>query len=79
MKLPSHQRYAIWQNEQMKILIENLPSTHVCCVHDYSKNYTRQHQDQVQSLYFGQIQASIHVTVLHQHPVNETINDDSQE
>ena len=77
-KFPSHQRRAKWQNEQMKTLIENLPPGHVCCVHDYSENYTCQHQDQIQSLYFGQTQASIHVTVLHRHPVNETVNDDSQ-
>ena len=76
MKFPSHQRRAKWQNEQMKGLIENLPANHVCCVHDYSDNYTCQHQDQIQSLYFGQTQASIHVTVLHRHPVREIDGED---
>lgn len=28
-----------------------------------------QHQDQIQSLYYGQTQVSIHVTVLHRHAV----------
>lgn len=62
----------------MMILIENLPFGHVCCVHVYSKNYTCQHQDQIRSLYFDQTQASIHVRVLHRHPVNEIVDDDSQ-
>ena len=36
-KFPYHQRRAKWQNKQMKILIENLPLDHVCCVHNYSE------------------------------------------
>lgn len=78
-KFPYHQRRAKWQNKQMKILIENLPLDHVCCVDNYSENYTCQHQDQIQSLYFGQTQANIHVTVLHWHPVNETVDGDSRD
>ena len=71
VKFPSHQRRAKWQHDQMKCLIENLPFGHVCCVHDYSENYACQQQDQPQSMYFSQIQASIHVTVLHRHPLKE--------
>lgn len=66
---PAHQFWASWQNRQMQNLLQNLPLNHVCAVHDYSENYSCQHQDQIQSLYFGQTQVSIHVTVLHRHAV----------
>ncbi|KXJ20237.1 hypothetical protein AC249_AIPGENE16598 [Exaiptasia diaphana] len=62
---PGHQFRASWQQKQMAELIKNLPENHAVAVHDYSENYTCQHQDQIQSLYFGQTQVSIHVTVLH--------------
>ena len=64
---PSHQFHASWQHEQLGRLLDNLPQGHVCCIHDYSENYTCSYQNQVQSMYFGQNQASIHVTVLHRH------------
>lgn len=51
----------------MKKLAENLPLGHVCCVHDYSENYTCRFQDQIQSMHFSQTQASLHVTILHRH------------
>lgn len=75
---PSHQKRAKWQHEQMKAIITNLPPNHVCCVHDYSENHTCGHQDQIQSCYYGQTQASIHITVLHRHAVSEIDGDDSQ-
>lgn len=37
----------------------------VCCINDYSQNYSCQHLDQIQSIYYEQTQASIHVTILH--------------
>ena len=55
MTFSSHLRRAKWQNEQKKLLIENLPANQVCCVHDYSENYTCQHQDQLQSLYYTMV------------------------
>ena len=73
---PAHQFRANWQHAQMTNLVENLPIDHVCCVHDYSENYSCQHQDQLQSLYFSQTQASIHVTILHRHAI---MNIDGQE
>lgn len=73
---PAHQFRAKWQNKQMQTLIENLPEYHVCCVHDYSENYTCSHQDQIQSLYYGQTQVSIHVTVLHRYAVAGIDNDE---
>lgn len=66
---PGHQFHAKWQQEQMKRNVENLPIGEVCCVHDYSENYSCQYQDQIQSLYFSQAQVSIHVTILHRHAV----------
>ena len=36
----SHQFRASWQSKQMKDLIEHLPPEHVCCIHDYSENYS---------------------------------------
>lgn len=68
-KFPGHQFRASWQQTQMTNLIKNLPVNHAVAVHDYSENFTCQHQDQIQSLYFGQTQVSIHVTVLHRHAV----------
>ena len=41
----------------------------MCCVHDYSENYACQQQPQL--MYFSQIQASIHITVLHRHLLRE--------
>lgn len=74
---PAHRFRAQWQHNQMKTLLENLPPGHVCCIHDYSENYTCQHQDQIQSLYYGQTQASIHVTVLHRHALKELDSEES--
>lgn len=51
----------------MKNLSENLPLCHVCAVHDYSENYSCRYQDQIQSMYFLQTQASLHVTILQHH------------
>lgn len=64
---PSHQFRAKWQNQQLRDIVENLPIGHTVAVHDYSENYTCTMQDQIQSLYFSQVQASIHVTILHRH------------
>ena len=64
---PSHQFRANWQNQQLRELVENLPTGHAVAIHDYSENYSCAMQDQIQSLYFSQIQASIHVTILHRH------------
>ena len=77
VKFPGHRLRANWQHEQMKSLVQCLPFGHVCCVHDYSENYTCQHQDQIQSLYFSQTQVSIHVTVLHRHSLKEVDGEDS--
>lgn len=76
---PAHRFRAQWQHNQMKTLLENLPPGHVCCIHDYSENYTCQHQDQIQSLYYGQTQASIHVTVLHRHALKEIDSEESSD
>lgn len=65
----AHQFRANWQHTQMNNLLDNLPKDHVCCVHDYSENYSCQHQDQLQTLYFSKTQASIHVTILHRHAI----------
>ena len=64
---PSHQFRANWQNQQLRELVENLPVCHTVAVHDYSENYMCSMQDQMQSLYFSQVQASIHITILHRH------------
>lgn len=62
---PAHRSRAKWQYEQLQNLLDNLPLRHVSCIHDYSENYSCQDQDQIKSLYCGQTQASIHVTILH--------------
>lgn len=49
----------------------------MCSVHDYSENYTGQHQDQIQSCYYGQTQVSIHVTMLHRHSFKDVDGTDS--
>ena len=67
----SHQFRASWQSKQMKESIDHLPLEHVCCIHDYSENYSCTSQDQLQSQYFSQSQASIHVTILHRHALED--------
>ena len=67
----SHQFRASWQSKQMKDSIDHLPLEHVCCIHDYSENYSCTSQDQLQSQYFSQSQASIHVTILHRHALKD--------
>ena len=64
---PSHQFQANWQNQQLRDLVENLLVGHAVAVHDYSENYSCTMQDQIQSLYFSQVQAWIHITILHHH------------
>ena len=67
----SHQFRASWQSKQMKDSIAHLPLEHVCCVHDYSENYSCTSQEQLQSQYYSQSQASIHVTILHRHALKD--------
>jgi len=50
-----------------EVLLTSLPLDHVVCIHDYSENFSCQYQDQIQTLYFSQTQASIYVTILHRH------------
>ena len=76
-KFPGHCLRANWQSKQLKSIVQCLPVGDVCCIHDYSENYTCQHQDQLQSLYYGQTQASIHVTVLHRHSLAEVDGEES--
>ena len=58
---PSHQFRANWQNQQLQDLIDNLPVGHAVAVHDYSKTTAVLCKIQIQSLYFSQVQASIHI------------------
>ena len=76
-KFPGHCLQANWQSKQLKSIVQCLPVGDVCCIHDYSENYTCQHQDQLQSLCYGQTQASIHVTVLHRHSLAEVDGEES--
>ena len=64
-----HQFRADWQ--QSRELFEHLPHNHAGAVHDYSENYNCQMQNEIQSLYYGQVQASIHVTILRRHALRE--------
>ncbi len=58
---PSYQFCASWQHEQLEHLLSNVPQLHVCCIHDYSENYSCNYQNEVQlSNYYPQMQASIH-------------------
>lgn len=77
VKFSGHHLWAKWQSKQLKSIVQFLPVGDVCCIHDYSENYTCQHQDQLQSLYYGQTQASIHVTVLHRHSMADVDGEDS--
>ena len=56
-----------YPSHQFRDLVENLPVGHAIAVHNYSENYSYTMQDQIQSLYFSQVQASIHITILHPH------------
>lgn len=78
-RFPAHRFRAKWQHEQLQNLLDNLPFGHVCCIHDYSENYTCQQQDQIQSCYYGQTQASLHVTVLHRHALLAIDGEESSE
>ena len=76
---PSHRFWTTWQNDQMKNLVANLLLRHVSAVHDYSENYICQLQDQLQTSYFLQAQASIHVTVLYRHALKQTQSEECTE
>ena len=69
---PSHQFRASWQHEQLERLLDNLPPNHISCIHDYSENYSCNYQNEVQSCYYSKTRASIHVTILHKHALNDT-------
>lgn len=75
----AHRFCTKWQHEHLQNLLDNLPLRHICCSHDYSENYACQHQDQIQSLYYGQTQASVRVTVLHRHALPHIDNEESSE
>ena len=55
----------------MKDCIDHLPHEHACCIHSYSENYSSTSQDQLQSQYFSQSQASVHITILHRHDLKD--------
>lgn len=67
----SHQFCGNWQCQQMKDSINHLPLEHLCRVHHYSKNYSCTSQEQLQSQYYSQSQASIHDTILHRHALKD--------
>lgn len=50
-----------------------------CCVHNYLENFLCQHHDQLQSMYFSQMQASFHVTILHRHALLSVDGEESTE
>lgn len=62
VKYPYHHFTAKWQNNQLQALLDNQPLGHACAIHD-SENYSCAHQDQIQTLYFSQVQASIRITI----------------
>lgn len=68
---PSHQHRAIWQNMQMKSLLQNLPFGHCVCVHDFSENYRCSEKNEIQSNYFQRTECSLHVTIIHRHAILE--------
>ena len=74
---PSHQFRASWQHEPLEHLLDNLPQNHVCCIHDYSENYSCNYQNEVHSCFYSQTQGSIQVTVLHRHAHNDIDGVDS--
>ena len=47
---PIHSFMAIWQQDQLDNLLENLPLGHVVCMHDYSEGYASRQQDEIQSV-----------------------------
>ena len=70
-ELSSHQFHASWQSKQMKDWLHDLPLENASRIHDYSENYSCTSQDQLQSQYFSQCQASIHITILHRHALED--------
>ena len=58
---------AIWQKKQLDDLLENLPTEHVVCIHNYSESYACRGQNEIQSQYFDVNKASLHITVMFCH------------
>jgi hypothetical protein len=70
-KFPSHNFRALWQNNQLKTLVENLPLRDCITVHDFSENYKCKELAELQSDYFQNLEASIHVTLIYRHAILE--------
>ena len=49
---PAHQFRETWQNNQHKILVDNVPINHAVCIHDFSENYRCSDRTEIQSCYF---------------------------
>jgi len=74
-----HSFMAKWQRDQLDSLLENLPTDHAVCVHDYSEGYSCRQQDEIQSEYFDVAKVSLHVTILYRHAVEPFDNETSSE
>ncbi len=76
---PYHDFIAKWQREQFDHIKQCLPLGHILALHDYSENYQCCYQNEVQSLYFAKSEASLHVTVLYRHAMEEFDGEQSTE
>ncbi|CAC5395273.1 unnamed protein product [Mytilus coruscus] len=74
---PAHQNRANWQSEQYKNIVQNLPTNHAVCIHDFSENYRCSDRTEIQSAYFQRTEVSIHVTILNRHAILEVDGIDS--
>ncbi|CAC5422340.1 unnamed protein product [Mytilus coruscus] len=67
----AHQNRANWQSEQYRNIVQNLPTNHAVCIHDFSENYRCSDRTEIQSAYFQRTEVSIHVTILNRHAILE--------
>ena len=66
-----HKFRSKWQTDQLKYLIENLPTNKCLVVHDFSENYRCTDRVEIQSNYFQRTEVSVHVSLIYRYAILE--------
>ena len=61
------------QYEQIKLLKENLPGSHVICQMDFAENYSCGHAEEIQTAYFDKCSVTLHPVVIYAKGADDTM------
>ena len=76
VEFKEHSRRVTTQYEQIRLLKQNLPSSHVTIQIDFAENYVCNYLEEVQSAYYSKQQVTVHPAVMHyKEPGNSTSED----